>query len=267
MEEPTTVGVRGGPDARGPARGRVEPQEGRARRSATPTPLRGRHGQPVVDPGRGGRPARPGYATLRFNFRGVGASEGSHDKGGASRRTCGPALATLRPPARRPRGSGPAATRSGPAMSSRATRPSGPDGAARASSLRRSGCSSFDFLHGGPRAVLLVAGTGISYCPVEALDRLAARHHGGRGARVEGADHFFFGKLYPARVRRSGLGLAGYRRPGDQSRSRGSRGGVAVPAERMMRMPSSTVRPVGSDSSSAPRSRPRDRGCWWGRTR
>jgi fermentation-respiration switch protein FrsA (DUF1100 family) len=54
--------------------------------------------------------------------------------------------------------------------------------------------SEFD---GAGREVLLVAGTRDSYCPVPRLHELAARIGGARVVTVDGADHFFFGKLYP----------------------------------------------------------------------
>ena len=44
--------------------------------------------------------------------------------------------------------------------------------------------------------VLLVAGTRDTYCPVDALHRLA-ESAGAEERIIEGADHFFFGKLYP----------------------------------------------------------------------
>jgi len=53
-----------------------------------------------------------------------------------------------------------------------------------------------DFLQASPGRILLVAGTEDSYCPVEALDRLAALT-GAEKRLIEGANHFFFGKLYP----------------------------------------------------------------------
>jgi alpha/beta superfamily hydrolase len=43
---------------------------------------------------------------------------------------------------------------------------------------------------------LLVAGTRDTYCPIDALHRLA-RSTGAEERVIEGADHFFFGKLYP----------------------------------------------------------------------
>jgi len=47
-----------------------------------------------------------------------------------------------------------------------------------------------------PDPTLLVAGTRDQYCPVEALRELG-RRLGTEPDIIEGAEHFFFGKLYP----------------------------------------------------------------------
>jgi alpha/beta superfamily hydrolase len=49
----------------------------------------------------------------------------------------------------------------------------------------------------GGSALLLVAGTRDPYCPLAEFDRLASRLPGAATARIEGADHFFFGALFP----------------------------------------------------------------------
>jgi alpha/beta superfamily hydrolase len=54
----------------------------------------------------------------------------------------------------------------------------------------------FDLLTPPVGRVLLVAGTRDTYCPIEALHRLA-QATGAEERVIEGADHFFFGKLYP----------------------------------------------------------------------
>jgi alpha/beta superfamily hydrolase len=54
----------------------------------------------------------------------------------------------------------------------------------------------FGFLGRGAGPELLVAGTRDTYCPVELLHRLAETT-GAQERLIEGADHFFFGKLYP----------------------------------------------------------------------
>jgi alpha/beta superfamily hydrolase len=54
----------------------------------------------------------------------------------------------------------------------------------------------FEVLAPGAGRTLLVAGTRDTYCPVDALHRLA-QATGAEERVIEGADHFFFGKLYP----------------------------------------------------------------------
>lgn len=136
-----------------------------------------------------------GYATLRFNFRGAGASEGVHDKGRGEQEDVRAAMAALA--THLPAGSrvGVMGYSFGAAMAARATRPSVPEAPLGliAPPLEM---YDFDFLQTSPGRLLLVAGTADSYCPVEALHRLAAITSTEERI-VEGADHFFFGKLYP----------------------------------------------------------------------
>jgi len=136
-----------------------------------------------------------GYATLRFDFRGAGASEGVHDKGRGEQedvRAAMVALATHLPAGSRV---GVMGYSFGAAMAARATRPSVPEAPLGliAPPLEM---YDFDFLQTSPGRLLLVAGTADSYCPVEALHRLAAITSTEERV-IEGADHFFFGKLYP----------------------------------------------------------------------
>ena len=136
-----------------------------------------------------------GYATLRFNFRGAGTSEGVHDKGRGEQEDVRAAMATLA--THLPAGSrvGVMGYSFGAAMAARATRPSVPE-APLGLIAPPLGMYDFDFLQTSPGRLLLVAGTADSYCPVEALHRLAAITSAEERI-VEGADHFFFGKLYP----------------------------------------------------------------------
>ena len=136
-----------------------------------------------------------GYATLRFNFRGAGASEGVHDKGRGEQEDVRAAMAALA--THLPAGSrvGVMGYSFGAAMAARATRPSVPE-APLGLIAPPLGMYDFDFLQTSPGRLLLVAGTADSYCPVEALHRLAAITST-EERTVEGADHFFFGKLYP----------------------------------------------------------------------
>jgi len=141
-----------------------------------------------------------GYATLRFNFRGAGGSEGVHDKGRGEQEDVTAAMTALA--GHLPAGSriGVMGYSFGAAMAARAARPGAPD-APLGLIAPPLGMYDFDFLQGvasegSPGRLLLVAGTADSYCPVEALHRLAALTSA-QERIIEGADHFFFGKLYP----------------------------------------------------------------------
>ncbi len=134
-----------------------------------------------------------GYATLRFNFRGVGASEGVHDKGRGEQDDVKAAMAALA--SRLPAGSpvGVIGYSFGAWTAAHATRPGD---AALGLIAPPIGMFDFAFLPPAAGRVLLVAGTRDTYCPVDALHRLA-ESAGAEERIIEGADHFFFGKLYP----------------------------------------------------------------------
>ena len=83
----------------------------------------------------------------------------------------------------------------GAAMAARATRPSAPE-APLGLIAPPLGMYDLDFLQTSPGRLLLVAGTADAYCPVEALHRLTSIT-AAEERIIEGADHFFFGKLYP----------------------------------------------------------------------
>jgi hypothetical protein len=136
-----------------------------------------------------------GYATLRFNFRGAGGSKGVHDNGRGEQEDVKAAMAMLA--IHLPAGSrvGVMGYSFGAAMAARATRPSIPE-APLGLIAPPLGMYDLDFLQTSPGRLLLVAGTADSYCPVEALHRLAALTSAEERI-IEGADHFFFGKLYP----------------------------------------------------------------------
>ena len=136
-----------------------------------------------------------GYATLRFNFRGAGGSEGTHDKGRGEQDDVTAAIKALA--THLPAGSrvGVMGYSFGAAMAARATRPGIPE-APLGLIAPPLGMYDLDFLQASPGALLLLAGTADSYCSVEALHRLAALTSGEERI-IEGADHFFFGKLYP----------------------------------------------------------------------
>lgn len=141
-----------------------------------------------------------GYATLRFNFRGAGGSQGTHDKGRGEQEDVTAAIKALASQLPAGRRVGALGYSFGAAMAARATRPAMPE-APLGLIAPPLGMYDFDFLQGasppaGPGTLLLVTGTADSYCPVEALHRLAALTSAEERI-IEGADHFFFGKLYP----------------------------------------------------------------------
>lgn len=150
-----------------------------------------------------------GLSTLRFNFRGVGASEGAHDKGRGEQDDARASLAALR----RHGPGGPlglAGYSFGAHVSSRVAA-AGSDLAALGLIAPPLAMFSFEGLDPSRRSVLIAAGTRDQYCPIEDLDRLAATLPDGTVQRIDGADHFFFGKLFPLgeTVRRWALGWAG----------------------------------------------------------
>ncbi|MGH7395955.1 MAG: alpha/beta hydrolase [Candidatus Rokuibacteriota bacterium] len=193
MEEPLIVHVPDGPDLEARLAPVATPRGGFV--ICHPHPLYGGDmDNPVVI--RAAEVARAaGHATLRFNFRGAGASEGTHDKGRGEQDDVRAAMAALA--AHLPDGSpiGAIGYSFGAAMAARATRPSLPD-APLVLIAPPLGMFEFDFLQAGAGRLFLVAGTADAYCPVDALHRLAALT-GAAERVIEGADHFFFGKLYP----------------------------------------------------------------------
>jgi alpha/beta superfamily hydrolase len=136
-----------------------------------------------------------GFATLRFNFRGVGSSEGVHDEGRGERHDVSAAMAALS--THLPAGSpiGVMGYSFGAAVAARATRPAVPD-APIVLIAPPLAMYDLDFLRESPGRILLVAGTADEYCPAEALHRLAGITAAEERV-IEGANHFFFGKLYP----------------------------------------------------------------------
>ena len=137
-----------------------------------------------------------GLSTLRFNFRGVGASTGVHGDGEGEQTDLQAALAALK--TRLPQGQafGIAGYSFGAWIAaSVAASTAGVAGLALiAPPLAMRDVCPLDTWRGD---LLLVAGTRDSYCPVERLEALAARVPGARAITLEGADHFFFGKLFP----------------------------------------------------------------------
>jgi uncharacterized protein len=136
-----------------------------------------------------------GMATLRFNFRGVGASIGVHADGEGEQDDVAAALATLagRLPAGSPTGLAGYSFGAWVAARVAAAMPRLPALALLAPPL---GMYDLDFLGDAPSRTLLVSGSRDQYCPVEALERLGMRL-GVTAQIIEGAEHFFFGKLFP----------------------------------------------------------------------
>jgi alpha/beta superfamily hydrolase len=138
-----------------------------------------------------------GLATCRFNFRGVGASTGTHDQGRAEQQDVQAALDHL------------AGVLGAPARLLLAGYSFGAVVAARVAAggrnlgglalvappLAMAGDSPFASLPAGP--ILAVAGTKDEYCPEPALRALGERMPGARVVVIDGANHFFFGKLFP----------------------------------------------------------------------
>jgi pimeloyl-ACP methyl ester carboxylesterase len=57
--------------------------------------------------------------------------------------------------------------------------------------------ADFESFAGGHGQVLIASGTRDPYCPLDSLTALAHRLPSVRVTTIEGADHFFFGKLFP----------------------------------------------------------------------
>ena len=136
-----------------------------------------------------------GMATLRFNFRGVGASGGVHAGGEGEQEDVTAALAALagRLPAESPIGLAGYSFGAWVAARVAAAMPALPALALLAPPLRM---YDLGFLTRAPSHTLLVSGSQDQYCPVEALERLGVRLST-KAVIIDGAEHFFFGKLFP----------------------------------------------------------------------
>jgi alpha/beta superfamily hydrolase len=139
-----------------------------------------------------------GLATLRFNFRGVGRSTGSHAQGVAERLDVVAALAELRKALGTDKigligysfGAAVAAhvatTGAKLAGLGLIAPPLALEDLALPPPLRRLSSS-----------ILVVAGTLDEYCPPTALRKVSEQFANAQIRIVEGANHFFFGKLFP----------------------------------------------------------------------
>jgi uncharacterized protein len=135
-----------------------------------------------------------GLATLRFNFRGVGGSGGSHGGGTAEMDDVRTALAHL--------GAGlPAGARIGLLGYSFGAWVSGRVAATAPLPLCLIGppLGMLDWSTAPPARpdLCVIAGSRDPYCPLPELERFTARLAPARVAVIDGADHFFFGKLFP----------------------------------------------------------------------
>jgi uncharacterized protein len=135
-----------------------------------------------------------GLMTLRFDFRGVGRSTGTHGGGKGEREDARAALALVR--SRVPPGKpvGVAGYSFGAWVAAQATGQSLPLGGL---CLIAPPLAMLDFqtLDAVTLDALLVAGTRDPYCPTRELAALAERLPGARTVSIEGADHFFSGEL------------------------------------------------------------------------
>ncbi len=135
-----------------------------------------------------------GYATLRFNFRGVGQSEGEHDGGPGETADAASALKfLLAQPGVRASGAIMAGYSFGAMVALRAGL-AAPQVARIVAVALPVGMADFSSLAAAPKPVLLVSGDSDSYSPVRKLAEVKTRL--GAAARlevIEGADHFFGG--------------------------------------------------------------------------
>ena len=139
-----------------------------------------------------------GLATLRFDFRGVGTSTGTFDEGRGEQDDLGAALDHLA--GALPAGAAVAAAgySFGAAVAARVAMRRPLAGLALiAPPLAMPALADLGNLAAFEGPLLVVAGTADQYCPLDALERLARAVPRTTVRTVDGADHFFFGKLFP----------------------------------------------------------------------
>jgi alpha/beta superfamily hydrolase len=139
--------------------------------------------------------AELGLATLRFNFRGVSESSGTHGGGVGEQDDATAALDALA----QATGTGPLAIAGYSFGAWVAALVGCRDARVTALALIAPPLAMYDFggLEGKRVPTLAVAGTADPYCPAGDFQRFTARFAWVTPALIEGADHFFFGKLYP----------------------------------------------------------------------
>jgi len=136
-----------------------------------------------------------GLATLRFNFRGVGASGGVHAGGVGEQDDAAAALDALAKAI-----PGGALAIAGYSFGARiAALFGGRDVRIRGLALIAPPLAMYDFgfLEDKHVPTLIVAGTQDQYCPADDFARFTSARPWVTPATIEGADHFFFGKLFP----------------------------------------------------------------------
>lgn len=145
--------------------------------------------------------AELGLTTLRFNFRGVGASTGAHGGGQDEELDVEAALAYLRDALGT---SGPLALAGYSFGATLAARVVVRHGAVTdlaglaliAPPVAMVGDAPFVALAGFASPMLVLAGSLDQYCPAPALTELARRLPRATVTVIEGANHFFFGRLF-----------------------------------------------------------------------
>jgi len=136
-----------------------------------------------------------GLATLRFNFRGVGGSGGTHGGGAGEQEDATAALDTLAKAV----GGAPLAIAGYSFGAWIAALVGCRDARTAGLALIAPPLAMYDFgcLEGTRAPTLMVGGTADPYCPAGDFARLTARFPWVSAIAIEGADHFFFGKLFP----------------------------------------------------------------------
>ena len=140
-----------------------------------------------------------GLTTLRFNFRGVGRSTGAHGGGEAERADVGAALRHLQSRLQSPDAPIVLAGYSfGAAVAARVAVTVTLAGLVLiAPPLALAEYERFELLDSFTAPLLVIAGTNDEYCPLPALDRARAQLPQAAVRIIDGANHFFFGTLFP----------------------------------------------------------------------
>ena len=139
--------------------------------------------------------AARGVATLRFNFRGVGASSGRHDEGRGEQDDVRASLTHLRDLLGGGARVALAGYSFGAAMVAAAAMSVPVAGLALVAPPMRVADLHRPVTVAGP--IVVVAGAEDQYCPPSALETLRAMLPEATVVVIEGADHFFFGSLMP----------------------------------------------------------------------